>query len=191
MLDPSWQDYVVRIAGFTAASLVVTQVLIGIGQATKIIFRYIQPERVKTMQRWLAIALAGAIFTHVFFIVIAYTDNFNIQDAFIPFLKQHTNGSAFAGIELGYAAVGFGILAMYSILIMILSSLGVIKLSPLTKRKLPYFSYMIVVLVFLHGLYVGTNLGSGLWRIIWLIMGIALISLLTFRLVRPKTPADN
>ena len=110
--------------------------------------------------------------------------SFSLAQLFIPFLSHTNNATTFVGIALGGLAVTFGILAMYGVVTIVLSSLGWIDTRQKTWRWLHYLSYAVIVLVFLHGLYVGTDLRYGVFRAVWIILGLIIVLAILSRLRR-------
>lgn len=195
--DPSlWQWQMLRLAGAIAAVLVICLMPSGIGQATKFTYRYIEPETSIRIHRFFAISLCGAVITHIFFLVIYQGYAFSILEVLIPGLKQQSNGTSFAGLELGFMAVAFGTLAAYCILLSVSTSLSPLRNDrPRLWKKLHFVGYATFILVFMHGLYVGTDLAHGFWRYVWLATGLLVISAICLRLVsqfmrKSKTKAD-
>ena len=169
--DMSWQWYIIRGAGFVAAALVILLMLSGIGQVTGITYRFIEPIKAWAIHKDMALALLASVAIHVIFIFFDHFVSFTIPQLTIPFLSHVNNGTGFAGFALGSLAVTFGIFATYGIIIIIASSLGWIDKHKSIWRNLHYFSYVVIVLVFLHGLYSGTDLRYGTFRAAWVAMG--------------------
>lgn len=168
----SWPWYIIRAAGFTAAGLIVLLMLSGIGQVTGLTYRFIQPVKAWVIHKALAIALCVAIAIHVGFLLIDHYVRFSFIQLFVPFLSRYNNKTQLFGLALGWAAVAMGIIAMYGVAIIVLSSLGWIDSKKKTWRKLHYISYAVAGLVFLHALYAGSDLQYGIFRAVWLLLGL-------------------
>ena len=167
----SWPWYVTRAAGFIAAGLLVLLVLSGIGQVTGLLYRFIEPIRAWAIHKALAFALCASIVVHVGFLLIDKFLPFSLAQILVPFASAYNNGTSLWGVALGGAAVSFGIIAMYGIVVVVLSSLGWINTKKTAWRKLHYLSYAVAGLVFLHAVYIGTDLKYGLFRQLWLGLG--------------------
>ena len=186
-VDSSWEWYVIRAAGFVSAILLILLMLSGIGQVTGLTYRFIEPVKAWTLHKAMAIALCFSIAVHVLFVLLDKFVPFTLPQVFIPLLSHQNNGSPFAGIALGSLAVTFGILAMYGVAIIVMSSLGWIDSKQKTWRWLHYLGYVVFILVFLHGLYEGTDLRYGTFRAAWLVMGFVIIAAIISRLRRVGT----
>ena len=88
---------------------------------------------------------------------------------------------------MGSLSVALGILALYSIAIVILSSLGWIDSKKKTRKKIHYLNYFIIAAVFFHALYTGSDLSYGVFRMIWIFIGIILIIAILTRVWRAGT----
>lgn len=170
-LATSWQWYIIRGSGFVAAALVILLMLSGIGQVTGLTYRFIEPLKAWAIHKAMALVLLASVAVHVIFLFFDKFIPFTIPQLTIPFLSRVNNGTSFAGFALGSLAVTFGIFAMYGIIIIVASSLGWIDTHKKIWRNLHYLSYAVMALVFLHGLYSGTDLRYGTFRAAWVALG--------------------
>lgn len=170
-LGTSWQWYIIRGAGFVAAALVILLMLSGIGQVTGFTYRFIEPLKAWAIHKAMAFALLASVAIHIIFLFFDHFISFTIPQLTIPFLSHVNNGTDFAGFALGSLAVTFGIFAAYGIIIIVASSLGWIDKHKSIWKSLHYLSYAVMVLVFLHGLYSGTDLRYGTFRAAWVALG--------------------
>lgn len=190
-VETSWEWYVIRAAGFVAAGLLLLLMISGIGQVTGLTYRFIEPVKAWMIHKAMALALCAAIFIHVFFLLIDNFVVFSIPQATIPFLSHYNNGTTFMGLALGNLAVTFGILATYGVVIIVLSSLGWIDTHKKTWRWLHYTGYAVVLLAFLHGLFVGSDLKYGSFRSLWVLAGLILVVGIISRLRRAGSLNDD
>jgi predicted ferric reductase len=174
-VSASWPWYVIRGAGFVAAGLLILLMLSGIGQVTGITYRFIEPVKAWAIHKAMALALCAAIVVHVSFLLVDHYVRFSLTQVLIPFASHYSNGIKLLGIPLGGIAVTLGILAMYCIAIIVASSLGWIDTKKHAWRKLHYLSYIVFFFIFLHALYIGTDLKYGVFRKIWIIFGLIII----------------
>lgn len=182
----SWPWYITRAAGFVAAGLLVLLMFSGIGQVTGIIYRYIEPIKVWAIHKALAIALCISIVLHVGFLLIDKYLPFSWAQILVPFVSHYNNGTQIGGLALGGLAVTFGILAAYGVVIVVASALGWINKNK-TWRKLHYISYAVIILVLLHGMYIGTDLKYGIFRTLWVGVGALIVLAVIVRLWRKGT----
>ncbi len=183
-VQTSWEWYIIRAAGFVSAGLLILLMLSGIGQVTGMTYRVIEPVKAWALHKAMALALCISLFIHVLFILFDKFVPFTIPQVLVPFLSHNNNGTSFLGFALGSLAVGFGVLAMYGIVIIVLSSLGWIDSRKTTWRWLHYLGYVVMPLVFLHGLYEGTDLKHGFLRIVWLTLFFIIVLGIASRLRR-------
>lgn len=183
----SWPWYIIRGAGFVAAGLLILLMISGIGQVTGLIYNYIEPVTAWAIHKALAYALCVSIVIHAGFLLIDKFVRFNLIQLFIPFASHYNNGTKLAGVPLGALAVTLGITAMYGIAIVVASSLGWIDTKKKTWRKLHYISYAVALLVFLHALYIGSDLKYGTFRAAWVAAGFIVIIAVIARLWRAGT----
>lgn len=183
----SWPWYIIRGAGFVAAGLIVLLVLSGIGQVTGIAYKYIEPVKMWAIHKALALALCASIALHVGFLLIDNYVRFSAGQILIPFASTYNNGTKLLSLPLGTLAVGLGVLSMYGVAIIVASSLGWIDSKKSAWRTLHYLSYIVAIFIFLHALYVGSDLKYGTFRMLWILLG-AIVSLgLIARLWRAGT----
>lgn len=180
----SWPWYIIRGAGFTAAGLLVLLMLSGIGQFTGIIYRWVEPIKMWAIHKAMAIALLVAIVVHVGFLLIDKFVPFSLVQVLVPFTSHYNNGTSIYGLAFGSLAVAFGILAAYLVMIVIASSLGWIDTKTKRWRVLHYLNYAIVLLVFLHALYVGSDLRYGMFRELWVLLGMVVLVAIVARIWR-------
>ena len=188
----SWPWYIIRAAGFIAAGLLVLLMLSGIGQVTGIIYRWIEPIKVWAIHKAIALALIVAIIIHISFLLIDHFVPFSIVQILVPFASHYTNGTKLLGIPLGGIAVTLGILSMYFVFILVLTSLGWIDTHKSAWRKLHYLSYVVAGFILMHALYAGSDLKYGIFREAWIALGGIVLIAVIARLWRAGTvPKDN
>ncbi len=82
---------------------------------------------------------------------------------------------------------------MYGVILLVATSLGWIDSKKRLWRKTHYVSYAVIVLVFLHALYVGSDIKYGVFRSAWIFVGALLLVAIVVRLLRAgslKQPRD-
>jgi predicted ferric reductase len=180
-----WSWYIVRATGFIAAGILFLLIISGIGQVTGFIYRYVEPIKSWLIHKTLAIMLLIAIALHGGFLLINNYIKFNLLDVLVPFASTYSNGTVF-GLNIGALGVTFGIFATYIIVFTVLVSLKIIDSHKRLWRKLHFLSYLAVFLVFLHAIYVGTDLKFGFFRDFWILAGFLLFLAVIYRLWRAK-----
>ncbi len=186
-IGSSWPWYIIRAAGFISAGLIVLLMLSGIGQVTGLTYRFLEPVKAWALHKAMAIALCVSVAVHVGFLLIDHYVKFSLVQLFVPFLNRYNNHTQLLGLPLGWAAIAFGILAMYGVAIIVLSSLGWIDTKKGAWRKLHYLSYVVAVFVFLHALYAGSDVQYGTFRAFWILLGLIVVGSIVMRLWRAGT----
>jgi methionine sulfoxide reductase heme-binding subunit len=182
----SWPWYVTRASGLVAGFLLVLLMLSGTGFITGSTFRFLEPITAWATHRALGIALGVSVTIHV---VVLYFDefvDFDVVSLLIPFVSDVRPVELF-GVSFGSLYVALGILALYVFFIVIITSLLWVEKKPYTWKIIHFLSYLGMFFVFIHGLYLGTDLAQGVLRYVWIGAGI-LVALATLqRLWRAKT----
>lgn len=186
-VEGNWPWYIVRASGFISAGLLLLLMLSGIGQVTGLTYKLWEPVKAWAIHKAMAIALCISIAIHVTALLFDHYISFSLPQVAIPFLSEYTNGTKLFGLPLGDVALASGILAMYGVAVIVASSLGWIDTHKKMWRWLHYTSYAVVVLAFIHGLGVGTDLAHGFWRGFWLVMAALLVLGIISRLRRTGT----
>jgi len=183
-LASSWQWYIIRGAGLVAAALVILLMLSGIGQVTGLSYRFVEPIKAWAIHKAMALALLVSVAIHVIFLLFDHFVPFSVIQVLVPFKSHVNNGTVFMNLAMGSLAVTFGILAMYGIIIIVASSLGWIDSRKSAWRNLHYLSYLVMALLFFHGLYSGTDLKYGTFRAAWVAAGFLIVIGIFMRLRR-------
>lgn len=182
----SWPWYVTRASGMVAAVTLVILLLSGIGQVTGYTFKLLDPLTAWASHRAIAIACGISIFIHIFSLLFDKFVGFNIFHLFVPWLSNYKPAVVF-GLHLGSFWVAMGVIAFYLVWLVIVTSLLWVEKKPHIWKLIHLISYLIIAMVFVHALYLGTDLSHGIWRIFWYACGIAIALASIHRLWRAKT----
>lgn len=180
----SWPWYIIRGAGFAALVLVFLLMLSGIGHITGLTYRFIEPIKAWVIHKAMAIALVIAIFLHIGFLLIDHFVSFKFFDLLIPFKNMYSNNTSLFGLHFNSVATAFGVIAMYLILIIVASSLGWIDTKKGAWKFIHYFSYLAVILIFIHALSSGSDLKYGIFRAFIVFLFIVILLAIVSRLLR-------
>lgn len=183
----SWPWYVIRASGFVAVGLLILLMLSGIGQVTGLLYRFIEPVKAWALHKAMALALCGAIAVHVLFLLFDHYLPFSLAQVLVPFVSHYNNHTSLLGFGLSSIAVALGILAMYGVAVVVLSSLGWIDTRPKIWRRLHYLNYFIILAAFVHALGVGSDLKYGTFRATWIAVAALLLLAIASRLWRAGT----
>ncbi len=189
-LNIAWPWYVVRAAGIISVILVLLVMFSGIGMVTGLTYRYIEPLKAWTIHRALGIALVASVLVHIVFLLFDKFAPYSLADITIPFLVHYEHSKLF-GLSVGSLYNAVGIIATYLLVIVLISSLTVIESRKRLWHRLHYLSYPLMTMVFFHTLFLGTDFKHGIFRIIWVALGIILLLGLLSRLRRTSILANK
>ncbi len=83
--------------------------------------------------------------------------------------------------------MALGVLAFYGVAVIIITSLVWVDKKPHTWKIFHLLSYLVLLFVFVHALYLGTDLASGVLRLVWIAVGLLTALAILYRLWRAKT----
>lgn len=185
-VQASWPWYLTRASGIVAAITCVILMLSGIGLLTGHTFSFLEPITAWASHRALGIAFGISVLLHV---IALYFDSFvpfNLIDLLVPFASTYKRIDIF-GLPVGSLYVALGVLSLYIIAAVVITSLLWIEKKPKLWKVTHLLSYMAMIFVFVHALYLGTDLSHGILRWIWIALaGVVLIASFA-RLWRAKT----
>lgn len=182
----SWPWYLARASGLVAAVALVLLMLSGIGQITGLTFRFLDPLTAWATHRALGLALAASVVVHIVSILFDHFVPFRIIDVLVPWLSNY-KPVTFLGFHLGSLYIALGVLAFYGLAMITITSLVWIDKKPYTWKLFHILAYMVMLFVFVHALYLGTDVAHGLLRVVWIGLGILIAWLVVSRLWRAKT----
>ncbi len=181
--EQSWPWYITRAAGIVAAISLIALMLSGIGLITGLTFKFLEPLTAWATHRAIAMAFGVSVVIHIVALLFDKFVPFTIAQALIPYASQYRTVTI-AGHHLGSLYVALGIFAVYGILAIILTSLLWIDKRPRIWKLFHFLSYLVMIFVFFHALYLGTDLAHGIFRILWIIFGVAVAIAIIYRLRR-------
>lgn len=182
----SWPWYVVRASGFIAAASLIILILSGIGQVSGYTYRFLEPLTAWATHRALGIAFSVSVLIHMFGLLFDNFTSFHILDLFIPWLSNYKTVTLF-GMDVGSIYIALGVLAFYLTAIVVIVSLLWVEKKPRLWKWTHLLSYLIMIFVFIHALYLGSDLTDGLPRLAWIAGGIVVAFGIVYRLWRAKT----
>jgi len=182
----SWPWYLVRGSGMVAAAALVILLLSGIGQVTGYTFRFLEPLTAWASHRALGITFGVAALVHIFSLLFDHFVAFNIWQLLVPWLSTHKPVTIF-GVHLGSLYVALGVLSFYLAALTIIVSLLWIEKKPRLWKITHLIAYVIIAFVFVHALFLGTDLAHGFWRWLWIVSGAGVAIAILHRLWRART----
>jgi methionine sulfoxide reductase heme-binding subunit len=182
----SWPWYLARGSGIAAAISLAILILSGIGQVTGYTFRFLEPLTAWASHRALGLAFGVSVLVHIGSLLFDRFVPFSIWQVLVPWLSHYRPVHLF-GVYFGSLWVALGVLAFYMVVLITVTSLLWVEKKPYTWKLFHLLSYLVLAFVFVHALYLGTDLSHGLWRIVWLLAGLGLGAAVVYRLWRAKT----
>ena len=185
-IEISWPWYLTRASGMVAAGALVILLLSGVGLVTGQTFSFLEPLTAWASHRALGIALAVAGLLHVGSLYFDHFVPFSILSLLVPLVSSYKAAELF-GISVGSLWVALGVLALYVSAAIVITSLLWIEKMPKLWKVTHLLSYMAILFVFVHGLYLGTDLADGLLRWLWISAALVVVYASFVRLWRVRT----
>lgn len=175
----SFAWYVGRASGIFAFILLSLVVINGLLISTRLAIRFISPALNYEMHRFFSWAALLATLIHIISFIFDKYIKLQWFEIFLPFSLKRPFPTA-----LGYSlelAVGFGVLSLYGILILILTSHFKAHLSQRVWRITHYLSFLTYLFFLGHGIFAGSD--SLAWWMIW-IYGFSTTLVITLIFIR-------
>lgn len=182
----SWPWYVVRGSGLVAGVSLMILLLSGVGFITGHSFKFLEPITAWASHRALGIAFGVSILIHMAGLLLDHFVPFNLINLLIPWSSSYKPVTIF-GVNLGSIYVSLGVMAFYMVALITMYSLLWIDKKPYSWKLTHLLSYVVFVFVFIHALYLGTDLAGGILRLIWILLGIGVSIAIIVRLRRSRT----
>jgi predicted ferric reductase len=175
-VDPTlW--YVTRASAVTAYVLLSFSVILGLMRTTR---RQV-PWWLDEAHRYLTLLIVGFVVLHLLSLVFDPKIPFSLLDLLLPVAEPYQP-----------FAVALGVLALYCLVAVSVSSWLRRYLAHTAWRKLHYASFGAFILVTAHGLFAGSDSGEAWMRLVYLSAGIAVAWLSVRRMTQAPVvaPAD-
>lgn len=163
MIDPHFWWYVTRASGIIAWALLTLSVVWGVLLATKLLRRVAEPARLEDLHRFLGLVALIMTGLHVVSLMLDGWLHLTLQQALVPGMSPYRT-----------LPVAIGIVSMYLVVIVYLTSLVRKRLPRRFWKALHYFSYVAALGVALHAGLTGTDAGRP-----WYLSAAAIILTLT------------
>ncbi len=165
----SW--YLIRSSGLLAYILLFLIIISGIGIKTSLSYKIMSPGNAWSTHKLFGISLSVSIAIHLISILFDEFLQFSIADILIPFYSD------FKSIYVGMGIIGF-----YIFLGIIITSLLYFTKMPKLWRLLHYLTYPTFILLFLHGIYTGTD-STLIWvQLMYWTTGLIVLILTSYRI---------
>lgn len=185
-VETSWPWYVTRASGLVAAVSLVLLLLSGIGQITGHTYKFLDPLTSWASHRALGIAFGVSVLVHIVALLFDHFVQFSPLHLLVPWLSDY-KPVTLLGVNVGSLYVAFGVIALYMVAIIIITSLLWVEKKPATWKLIHLLSYVTIALVFVHALFLGTDLAHGWLRWMWIGLNVAVLLAAFARLLRVRT----
>ncbi len=182
----SWPWYLTRASGLVAAVAMTLLMLSGIGFITGRTYAFIEPLTGWATHRSLGIILTISLLLHMIALYFDHFVPFSVVDLLVPFASQYQPVELY-GISFGSLYVALGVAAFYLIVLIVLVSLIWVEGRTKAWKVIHLLSYLAMVFVFVHALFIGTDLAGGILRYVWIGLGVILLIASLKRLWRAYT----
>jgi predicted ferric reductase len=170
--DQLWW-YLARSSGIVTWALATASVLWGLALSTKVTGTRPRPSWVLDLHRFLGGAAAVFVAIHVCSVVLDSYVHFGLADILLPLASSWHP-----------VAVAWGIVAMYLLVAVEVTSLLKRRLSPRAWRLTHFSSFPLYLLATVHALSAGTDRGTPLFRIAVVVSVMAVTGLTLTRLLQ-------
>jgi sulfoxide reductase heme-binding subunit YedZ len=185
-IKSSYAWFIVRASGLVAAVSLVLMLLSGIGMVTGHTYKLFEPLKAWANHRTLGLAFSISVLVHMSFMLFNKNTPFTIAQLLFPFVSKY-HPVYIGQTSIGSLWVALGIIAMYCLLAIVLTSLLWIDKKPSGWKLTHFLSYVVMLFVFFHALYLGTDLARGIYKYIWVVSALVVTSFSLVRLTRART----
>lgn len=182
----SWPWYLTRISGLVAAASFVILMLSGIGLLTGHTFSFFEPITAWASHRALGITFSVSVLVHVGSLYFDHFVPFGLTSLLVPFASNYKQIDLL-GFPVGSLYIALGVLSLYLSIAIVLTSLFMIEKKPRLWKVTHILSYLAMIFVFIHALFLGTDLSSGGLRWLWILLAFIVMYASLARLWRAKT----
>jgi predicted ferric reductase len=169
--------YVARSAGIVSWALLTASVVWGLAMTTRIARGHVRTAWLVALHRYLGGLAAIFVGVHVAAILLDDYVHFDLASVLVPFASNWRPG-----------AVAWGVVALYVLLAVELTSLARARLSKPVWRAVHYASFPLFVLATVHGLTAGTDAHTALFRWIAVLAIGAVSALIAIRVAGDTKP---
>jgi len=165
--------YATRSSALLAYALLYLSIFLGISIRIPLLNKLIKPVYSYSVHCWISLQALVFVMAHGFLLIGDKFMNFKLLNVFIPFYPIAEN--QMPGISLEFLALG--ILSFYLMLVLVVTSYLKKVISHTLWRGLHFLNIGLFAIVFIHALYMGTDLKSGPMRYIFIAANVFLVFL--------------
>jgi len=170
--------FVSRASGIVAWSLLVISVMVGVLLATRVLKPNDNPGWLYHFHNWLSGLTIVFAITHITALMLDSFVTFTILDIAIPFHSNYVKNPS-----LGRIPIAFGVLSLYILFAVQLTSLFRQKMSTTAWKAIHYSSYVLVLLVSAHAGWTGTDITSLIYKMTGIVLIVLSIVAIFVRLI--------
>jgi predicted ferric reductase len=169
--DQLWW-YLARSAGLAAAALMVGALVLGALAATRALKDIDRPAWLVALHRWFSVLTAIAVATHLAALVADNYTHFGVAELLVPGTSSWRP-----------FAVSLGVVALYTFVIVHVSSVAMKRLPKVWWRRLHALSYLSVWAAIMHAGTAGTDATNVLYRAVATLLTMAAVMAALLRVV--------
>lgn len=174
-MNPQVWWYLARASGIVAWAMLTASVIWGIVLSTKAFPAHRRPTWLLAMHRWLAGLTIAFVAVHVAALVADSYVSFGLADVTVPFASDWQPG-----------AVALGVLAMWLLVAVELTSLAMQRLPRRVWRGIHLTSYVTFWLTSVHAALAGTDTGARLYQVGAAASIVAVVWALVYRIANRR-----
>lgn len=165
-----------RATGLLAYVVLSIDVIVGLLVSTRSADRVVPRGQLVDLHGWLSPLALALVLAHGSVLLADNYARFDVIDLFVPFASRRWP-----------LAIGIGVLAGYLVLVVHLSFGLRKRIGTAMWRRLHYLSFVAFVLVTIHALAAGTDRASSWFVSVYVVLLLAVVSLLGVRIKRART----
>lgn len=166
-----WAWIVTRAAGIASYLLLALMTVAGISLSTGLFFRFVSPATAWSIHRAIGSTLLISVLVHLSALLADSFMALRFIDVFIPLISPYRP-----------TLVALGISGFYLLLLVLGTSLYTMTKHARFWRLVHYLAFPMFVLIFLHGVLIGTDTKQLWMKIIYWVSAIVVFSFVTYRL---------
>lgn len=146
--------YLSRASGIVTWIMLTASVMWGVFLSTNLLQSWKRPAWLLDLHKWLGALTMGFLTLHVAALLLNTYAPFNVTDVLLPF---HSSYQVSAGAPGGRFAVAGGVIAMWALIVVEVTSLLMKRIPRKTWHSIHLVSYLTFWLGTIHGMLVGTD----------------------------------
>jgi len=163
--------YVSRASGLVAFLLLYISIFLGLTLRVPLLRKIFSPVYSMKIHCWISVQALFFAFIHAISLIFDKWLGFRLVDLFVPFASKYQPN-----------LTALGVLGFYLMIIMIATSYGKKFISHKIWRGVHFANIVLYIIVFIHALYLGTDLKIELFRNIFILANAGLVFLMLYNI---------